>query len=243
MVQACVNGARIRGRDHPDVPITAEQIAGDAMACREAGATAVHVHVRDARGFESMSDDHVSPAVESIRKAVGGMPIGLTTGAWIVAHPERRCEAISSWRWLPDFASVNWHEEGADQVAAALLDREIGVEAGLWGQRSVELWARSPVAGRCERVLLELPAGLSIPGLRRASKRMLRRVRQHDQSISVQLHGAEDTTWPAIDLAREWGLDTRVGLEDTLLMPDGSLAEGNAALVRTAVARSRTVEC
>lgn len=33
---------------------------------------------------------------------------------------------------LPDFASVNWHEDGADEVAAALLEIGVGVEAGLW---------------------------------------------------------------------------------------------------------------
>ena len=39
-----------------------------------------------------------------------------------------------------------------------------------------------------------------------------------------------------IELAGRRGYDTRVGLEDTLTLPDGSRAEGNAALVAAAIA-------
>ncbi|MGG1909312.1 3-keto-5-aminohexanoate cleavage protein [Microbacterium sp. NRRL B-14842] len=42
---------------------------------------------------------------------------------------------------------------------------------------------------------------------------------------------------PPSTLAAEFGLDTRIGLEDTLLLPDGSEAPSNAALVRAARAR------
>jgi uncharacterized protein (DUF849 family) len=41
-------------------------------------------------------------------------------------------------------------------------------------------------------------------------------------------------TWILIEDAVRRGLDTRVGLEDTLYLPDGSHAPGNAALVRAA---------
>jgi uncharacterized protein (DUF849 family) len=40
--------------------------------------------------------------------------------------------------------------------------------------------------------------------------------------------------WPALRQAARLGLDMRIGLEDTLEMPDGSLAPDNAALVAAA---------
>jgi hypothetical protein len=48
------------------------------------------------------------------------------------------------------------------------------------------------------------------------------------------LHGTGVTTWPLLAEAARSGRDTRIGLEDTLLLPGGELAPDNAALVAAA---------
>ena len=50
----------------------------------------------------------------------------------------------------------------------------------------------------------------------------------------VLLHGEGAGCWPLVELAARRGLATRIGLEDTLVLPDGSPAPGNAALVGAA---------
>ncbi|STX13381.1 Uncharacterized conserved protein [Kytococcus sedentarius] len=55
--------------------------------------------------------------------------------------------------------------------------------------------------------------------------------------LPVLVHGQEASAWPAIDFALSERLDTRVGLEDALRMPNGSLAKGNGELVREAAQR------
>lgn len=70
---------------------------------------------------------------------------------------------------------------------------------------------------------------------------MIAHVELEEPDIPILLHGEEGSTWPLFDLAVELGLATRIGLEDTLLLPDGSIAPGNAALVRAAVGRMRGV--
>jgi uncharacterized protein (DUF849 family) len=49
------------------------------------------------------------------------------------------------------------------------------------------------------------------------------------------LHGLGSSAWQFVALAAERGYDTRTGLEDTLALPDGSVAENNAALVAAAL--------
>jgi uncharacterized protein (DUF849 family) len=51
----------------------------------------------------------------------------------------------------------------------------------------------------------------------------------------VLLHGLDESCWPLLEHAAARGVQTRIGLEDTLLLPDGSTADGNAALVSAAV--------
>src|SRR5437660_1380727 len=47
-------------------------------------------------------------------------------------------------------------------------------------------------------------------------------------------HGDGEATWEVLADAVRRGLDTRVGLEDTLHEPGGELTTGNEGLVRTA---------
>jgi uncharacterized protein (DUF849 family) len=54
------------------------------------------------------------------------------------------------------------------------------------------------------------------------------------RSGGVLLHGEEAAAWPALRLAVDLRLGTRIGLEDTLVFEDGSPAPDNAALVRAA---------
>ena len=48
------------------------------------------------------------------------------------------------------------------------------------------------------------------------------------------LHGIDRTAWPMIGEAARRGLQTRIGFEDTVLLPDGGAAPSNAALVTAA---------
>ena len=47
-------------------------------------------------------------------------------------------------------------------------------------------------------------------------------------------HGDGEATWILLEDAVRRGIDTRIGLEDTIYEPDGKLTTGNAALVRAA---------
>ncbi|MER6583093.1 3-keto-5-aminohexanoate cleavage protein, partial [Nonomuraea sp. NPDC001023] len=51
--------------------------------------------------------------------------------------------------------------------------------------------------------------------------------------------GEGPATWPLVAEAVRRGLATRIGLEDTLLDPDGGPAEDNAALVGHVLAIAR----
>jgi uncharacterized protein (DUF849 family) len=50
------------------------------------------------------------------------------------------------------------------------------------------------------------------------------------------LHGVEHTMWPFYREALRLKLDARIGLEDGRLLPSGTEAENNAALIRAACA-------
>ncbi|MEH1169162.1 3-keto-5-aminohexanoate cleavage protein [Micromonospora sp. CPCC 205539] len=85
-MKACLNGGRSRSA-HPAVPVIPAELAADAARCAALGATAVHIHPRDAAGAESLRPEVISAALDAIRAARPGLPVGVSTGAWIEPDP------------------------------------------------------------------------------------------------------------------------------------------------------------
>ncbi|MFI1158028.1 3-keto-5-aminohexanoate cleavage protein [Streptomyces sioyaensis] len=238
MLQVCLNGPRTAA-DSGAVPMSPAALATAARQAVAAGAEDVHVHPKTPCGQDSLAPKVVAAALEAIR-AVVDVPVGVTTGAWAEPDPERRPARIRSWTVLPDHASVNWHEPGAEALAAALLERGVGVEAGIWARTAAAgLFARSPLAPRVLRVLAEVistEAGTDAASAPATARELLTALAGAAPGRPVLLHGMDGGAWPVLRLAGALGLDTRIGLEDTLLLPDGRPARDNAELIRAAAA-------
>ncbi|MEU1275404.1 3-keto-5-aminohexanoate cleavage protein [Streptomyces sp. NPDC005799] len=228
MVQVCLNGPR-GAADGAMVPLTPEAMAESAARAVAAGATDVHVHPKTPCGRDSLSPRVLAPTLEAIRARVS-VPVGVTTGAWAEPDPAARLARIREWTVLPDHASVNWHEEGAEDVSAALIERGVGVEAGVWsGTDGAARFTGSPLAPRVLRVLAEVTD--TSPDTAEASADALLAGLGLACGRPVLLHGEDGGAWPVLRLAGRLGLPTRIGLEDTLLLPDGERALSNAQLV------------
>lgn len=231
MLKACLNGPR-RRHEHRALPVTAAEIAADARRVVAAGADALHVHPKDGDGSDTLDAATVDAVVTAVRAVVPGVPVGVTTGAWSEPDPGRRVTAVGGWTVRPDFASVNWHEPGASLVAHALLGMGVGVEAGLWHADAVTSWLDWPARMRCLRVLLEVvdeqPADDGV------AVELLDALAVRADGVPVLLHGEGRSCWPVFAEAVRRGLDARIGLEDTLTLPDGRLTESNTELVTAA---------
>jgi len=238
VLQACLNGARPLG-SHPTLPISPAQLAADAAAVVALGVTSLHLHPRDLVGLEVLAGPEVATTVSVVRAAVPGVEIGVTTGAWIQPDPVRRAELVAGWAGLaagrPDVASVNVHEDGWLEVCAALHRAGIGIELGVFDERAARaLIANGPPPGS-RRVLAEVQADTDpVPGAE-ALLRLLEPL-----GLPVLLHGEDAGAWPVLGYAARLEHDTRVGLEDTLHLPDGTEAPDNAALVTLALRTLRS---
>jgi uncharacterized protein (DUF849 family) len=228
MVQVCLNGAR-GVADGWMVPVSPGALADAAVEAVAAGATDVHLHPKSPCGHDTLSPRVLAVTLDAIRARVS-VPVGVTTGAWAEPEPAARVERVRGWTVLPDHASVNWHEPGAEEVAAALLDRGVGVEAGIWsGTEGAARFAVSPLRAKVLRVLAEVTDPDADTA--EATARALLSDLGEAHGRPVLLHGEDGSAWPVLRLAGRLGLATRIGLEDTLLLPDGERALSNAQLV------------
>lgn len=233
MLQAALNGSRTRG-EHPALPVTPEQIAHAAQRAVAAGADEIHLHVRRSDGSESLAPHDVAQTLTLVRAACAGVRVGMSTSAGIVSDPDRRYRLVQQWTVLPDYVSVNIHEAGAIDLIHLLLRQGVGVEAGVWTAAAAEHLHASGVVPQCLRVLIEAhendyqAARVNADAI----EAVLDRVSIHRPRL---LHGVDAGAWNMVADAIRRGYHTRVGLEDMLVLPDGSLADDNAALVAVAV--------
>ncbi|MEU6376224.1 3-keto-5-aminohexanoate cleavage protein [Streptomyces sp. NPDC046909] len=232
MVQVCLNGSR-EAVDGAVVPLSPQALAESAAAAVTAGATDIHVHPKSPCGDDTLSPRVLAATLDAIRARVP-VPIGVTTGAWAEPDPVRRLERVRDWTVLPDHASVNWHEPGAEELAALLIERGVGVEAGIWsGTDGAARFAASPLGPRVLRVLAEVTD--TSPDTAPDTARALLAELGAAHGRPVLLHGEDGGAWPVLRLAGRLGLATRIGLEDTLVLPDGEPASSNAQLVAAAL--------
>ncbi|MEU4678395.1 3-keto-5-aminohexanoate cleavage protein [Micromonospora sp. NPDC023737] len=238
-IKACLNGGR-RSDEHPAVPITADELASAAVDAVAAGAEALHLHPRDHVGAETLHLDHVAAAVTAVRRTCPGVPVGVSTGLWISdGDAGRRVAAVARWADLPvaarpDVASVNVSEAGFAELVETLQRAGVGVEAGVWSTADAQELAGFGAAS-WTRVLVEIVDGAAEAAVATADAIL---VRLDELGVAGQrlLHGEEAACWQLVAHAGRLGLPTRIGLEDTVVGPDGEPVVGNADLVQQALA-------
>ncbi len=234
-------GARRGKSDHPALPVTAEELAAEAPLWRDAGASVVHLHVRDRSGAHTLSPAAYGDAIEKLRHAVGNdLVIQITTEAAGRFAPHEQMETVRAIR--PEAASVALRELApgdedrarfADFVAW-MTDEGIAPQIILYDRNETDRllqWSRDGVID---------PAAISV-------LYVLGRYTTNQISNPVDLLGFLGVEEPPF---RDWmicafgpnelrcaalaallGGHVRIGFENNFCLPGGKLAARNADLV------------
>lgn len=236
------NGGRRTKADHPQVPLTPSDLARTAAGCRDAGASMIHIHVRDASGGHLLDAEAYRAATAAIRAEVGdGLVIQITSEALGKYAPEAQRAVVEAVR--PEAVSLALREllpEGGNEAEFSefllrLAVADVAVQFILYDPaeavRLAALQRRGIVPGGDLSVLYVL--GRYTPG----------QVSQPDDLTAFLAPDAPRfASWMTCAFGRNeaacvlagarGGGGMRVGFENNLLLPDGRVAADNAALVR-----------
>lgn len=238
------NGARKTKHDHPALPITADEVAAEVLACKNAGAAMAHVHARNAQGLHSLEIDDNIQVLETVKKAVGNsIIIQLTTEAVGQYQPEQQMALIRA--TMPEAASFALAELIPDDsylpVAETFFNwvSESGIIAQyiLYSPEDLQRYFKLIklgvlpaknhhillVLGRYHKQLKSTPQDL-IPFL---SNPML----INDSRWATCAFGPEEQKCLMSSLLM--GGDVRVGFENNLFDSQGVMAKNNAQQIET----------
>ena len=105
IITAALTGAIHTPTMSPHLPITVEEIADEAIRACEAGASIVHVHVRDPANGRPSSDVELFRRVLSSIKQRSDVIVNVTTGGGLGMSASERIKAIPALK--PEMASLN----------------------------------------------------------------------------------------------------------------------------------------
>jgi uncharacterized protein (DUF849 family) len=242
IITVAITGAVPRKKDNPAVPIsTAEQVES-THAAFEAGASLVHIHVRDEQENPSSDPQRFALVQEGIKKHCPGIIIQFSTGG----RGREADQRGSMLHLAPDMASlatgsVNFpgmiyenHPELIDQLAGNMLQHHIKPEVEVF-----DLSMLYSAAALVERSLIKAPVHvqfvMGVPNALPPRREIL------EFELAQLLTVMPDATWTAAGVGRgqlevnHWALEMgghcRTGLEDNLRFDKSRLAQSNAELV------------
>lgn len=262
ILTCAVTGNLTRPEQTPHLPITPTQIADDCLAAADAGAAAVHIHVRDpSSGAPSMDLELYAEVVETLRRYNPQLIVNLTTGpggrfvpddtdprvaapGTTLLPPHERVKHILELR--PDVCSLDLNTmNSGDQVVMntpknvvrmARLIREAGSVPEL------ECFDSGDIV--LARKLID-DGELQGPGLYTFVTGVRYALPYSTEALmfarSLLPAGAQWSAFavgrhafPAVAQSFLLGGNVRIGLEDTIYIDKGHLAKNNAELVRKA---------
>ena len=91
IISVAITGSLPRKKDNPAVPITIEEQVESTHEAFEAGATLVHLHVRNDDETPTSAPERFAQVLDGIRKHCPGMITQVSTGS-LAVPPSRLCE-------------------------------------------------------------------------------------------------------------------------------------------------------
>jgi 3-keto-5-aminohexanoate cleavage enzyme len=243
-ISVAPNGGRRTKADHSGLPLTADEIAVTAAACLDAGACMIHLHVRDRSGGHLLDVEAYHTSIAAIRAAVGDrMVIQITSEAMGIYQSDAQMAVVRGVR--PEAASLALREfvpDASDEIAFAdflgwLRRENVTPQIILYSPEEAvklaELQARGLVPFETVPVLYVL--GRYAAGQRSSPADLLPFLAAGMPRFAhwtVCAFGVRESA--CVTTGALLGGHMRVGFENNLWLPDGSMAPDNAALVATA---------
>jgi len=233
------NGARKTKTDHSKIPLNSIEIARTANDCLTAGASMMHLHVRNPEdNSHSLSVELYQQAITAINdSSKNGMFVQVTSEAVGVYSPEEQFEMIHALKptavsiGLREIKSLN--EDVIHEHFVQMREANTHPQIILYNEYDLEKyhdWLRRKILpGNTYPILLVI--GKPTPEGSFENSYLNEENVKKLQASSWMICAFGENEFAAAKLAANLGGHIRIGFENNSVLADGSDAEDNAALI------------
>ena len=233
------NGARKTKLAHPNIPLDAQEIAQTANECLMAGASMMHLHVRNPEdNSHSLAIEHYQIAISAIEKKCDqALFVQVTSEAVGIYSPEEQFEMIHGLN--PTAVSIGLRE--IESLSEAVIykhfvkmkEKNINPQIILYNQNDLDRYHdwlnRNVLPGNAYPILLVIGRPKTA-GAFENSYLITENIRKIKAS-SWMICAFGKNEFSAAKLAANLGGHIRIGFENNSVLEDGTEAENNAALI------------
>lgn len=245
IITAAICGAEVTKEQNPAVPYTVEEIVREAKSAVDAGATIVHLHVREDDGTPTQSKERFKECIDAIYKVCPDVIIIPSTGGAVGMTAEERLQPTEL---MPEMATLdcgtcNFGDDVFENTmpmmrafGKRMLENDIKPEYECFEMGHLETVLNMAKKGQVPGAPMQFNFVLGVPGCTPATVPNLCWL---VNAIPV------GSTWTATGIGRHaftlaaaaivMGGNVRVGFEDNLNLAKGVPAKSNGELVAKVV--------
>ena len=252
ILTCAITGAETTKEKQPALPVTPREQAAAAAEAVKAGASIIHLHVREDDGKPSQRVERFQESIEAIRAAAPGVIIQISTGGAVGESIDNRAKPLSL---KPEMASLNLgtlnfgddvfmnHPRDILGLATRMKDHGVMPELEVYETGMLEHGFRLLKQGVI-REPLHFQFVLGVPGGMSGEPRNLVHLVSTLEALSPSpchwgVAGVGRYQLPLAVQALVMGGHVRVGFEDNIFYKKGELAKSNAQLVERVARISR----
>ena len=236
------NGARPMKKDHPAVPITIFETAETAKACFDAGADGIHFHMRDQKGQHILDSGLCKEALSELQKKVPRMHLQVTTEAVGRYSPDAMRKL--AYDVVPPGISIGIREMIPSRVPSAedinlyknLTEAGTKIQHICYEPKDIDLLsellslANIPTNGTwCMFVIGHYSGIVSNP---ENIPPFLDKLKKHNINADWAVCAFAKEELSCLEMPIKLGGKIRVGFENSILMPNGKIAQNNESKVQ-----------
>ncbi|WP_416198754.1 MAG: 3-keto-5-aminohexanoate cleavage enzyme [Sporanaerobacter sp.] len=249
IITAAICGAEVTKENNPSVPYTVEEIGREAEAAYKAGASIIHLHVREDDGTPTQSKERFKACIDEIKKRCPDVIIQPSTGGAVGMTDEERLQPVEL---NPEMATLDCGtlNFGGDEIfvntentiknfAKIMNEKNVKPEIEVFDKGMVDLAIRYHKQGFIKAPMhFDFVLGVQMDATVR--------------DLAYLVHSLpEGSTWTVAGVGRHeipmavaaiiMGGHARVGFEDNVYLSKGVLAKSNAELVEKVARISREI--
>ena len=245
IITAAICGAEVLKEHNPYVPYSIEETVREAYNAYLAGASIIHLHVREDDGTPTQNVDRFEEAIRAIRQKCPNVIIQPSTGGAVGMNNDERLQPTELFPEMCtlDCGSVNF---GGDEVfintendiiyfSEKIYERHILPELECFCKSHIDQVNRLYKKGVLKKHL-HFSFVLGVNGGQTGEERDFLFLKDSiPNHATYSVAGIGRYEFSLAELAIKDGGHVRVGLEDNIYLEKGVIAEGNEALVKKVV--------
>jgi 3-keto-5-aminohexanoate cleavage enzyme len=243
IITAAISGAEVTKEHNPNIPYTVEEIGREAESAYKAGASIIHLHVREDDGTPTQNKERFKACMDEIRRRCPDVIIQPSTGGAVGMTDEERLQPTELYPEMAtlDCGTLNF---GGDEIfvntentiknfGRIMIERDIKPEVEVFDKGMIDYAIKFQKQGFIKAPMhFDFVLGVQMTATARDLAFMVDSIPQGSTWTAA---GIGRNQFPIAAMAIAMGGNVRVGFEDNTYISKGVLAKSNGEMVEKVV--------